>query len=44
MISLYAFDDLRGAVKERISGGNLEGKPVRANLKAVEQLLEQSVD
>jgi hypothetical protein len=44
MISLYAFDDLRGAVKERISGGTLEGKPVRANLKAVEQLLEQSVD
>jgi hypothetical protein len=44
MISLYAFDDIRGAIKEKISGGRLEGKPVRANLKAVEQLLEESFD
>ncbi len=42
MISLYSFDDLRGAVKEKIAGGSLAGKPVRADLKAVAQLLEAS--
>jgi hypothetical protein len=43
MISMYGFDDLRGAVKEKISGGTLAGKSVRANLKSVEQLLEESL-
>jgi hypothetical protein len=43
MISMYNFDDLRGAVKERIAGGTLQGKPVRANLKAVEQLLAEGL-
>jgi hypothetical protein len=42
MVSLYAFDDLRGAVKEKIAGGVLLGKPVRAALEEVEQLLEES--
>jgi hypothetical protein len=39
MISLYAFDDLRGAIKEKIAGGNLAGRPVRGNLQAATQLL-----
>jgi hypothetical protein len=42
MVSLYAFDDLRGAVKEKFAGGTLLGKPARGTLKNVEQLLEES--
>jgi hypothetical protein len=40
MISLYAFDDLRGAIKEKITGGGLAGTAVRGNLQAAKQLLE----
>jgi hypothetical protein len=44
MVSLYSFDDLRGAVKEKIAGGALLGRPVRATLKELEQLLKASAE
>jgi hypothetical protein len=39
MISLYDYDDLRGAIKERISGGELAGHAVRGDVRAIANLL-----